>query len=330
MTTRSGRPRLYLHIGPAKTGTSAIQNVLRKHDDSVVIYPKVGLWPDGSHHNLVFNFYRIFARPDAERLDLNSALAEIGDGARRSGNSVVVSSEALFGQDLRPFLDALLRAIHARPDEAEILVVHREPYARAASAYNQSVKDSQYSERRPPGKWLRHSAEGLIYAPFLEQIAALDVPVRLIAYDPGADFVARFLAHIGFPAEQIPPREARNVSLSVKGLIATLAANRIATSRAHRDLLFEAIRRQRGFYAPSRFLFDAESVRAVEPIFAADRQTLETRWGFATPALDPAKARDEFWLTDAEAADIDAACQTLDPADRDAMRDAVARFVQTR
>ena len=49
--------KLYIHAGPPKTGTSALQYVLRDHDGSAVYYPKAGQWDDGSHHNLVLNFY---------------------------------------------------------------------------------------------------------------------------------------------------------------------------------------------------------------------------------------------------------------------------------
>ena len=50
---------LYLHVGPRKTGTSALQHILRNHDNSIVVYPKVGLWGDGSHHGLVFRFFGV-------------------------------------------------------------------------------------------------------------------------------------------------------------------------------------------------------------------------------------------------------------------------------
>jgi hypothetical protein len=50
-----------------KTGTSAIQYVLQEHDNSVVIYPKGGLWAGGSQRNLIFNFHRDVPRAFAEQ-----------------------------------------------------------------------------------------------------------------------------------------------------------------------------------------------------------------------------------------------------------------------
>jgi len=75
---------LFFHVGPAKTGTSAVQYVLQRHDNSAVIYPKVGLWADGSHHNLVLNYFGEYGRPEVVREDPAELLARIGKEARRS------------------------------------------------------------------------------------------------------------------------------------------------------------------------------------------------------------------------------------------------------
>ena len=323
--TKTITPRLYLHIGPPKTGTSAVQHVLRQHDDSVVYYPKSGLWRDGAHHNLAFNFLGDFSRPETEQLDRAALFDEIAEGARRTGKSVVISSELMYSRDLGPFLDALLGAIGASRDQAEIVLAYREPYARAASSYNQLVKDAYYREQRSPGQYLLENVATFLYAPRLAQLAELGVPVKILTYD--SDFANRFLGHIGFPPGEIGAVESRNVSLSVKGLIATLAANRIATSQEHREQLFATLRRLRKFFAPSRFLFDAPSLEAVEPHFAKDRQAQQARWGFVAPLTDLASVRDEFHITRAEADEIDAVCQQLEPADHIAMRQAVASFI---
>lgn len=45
-----------MHLGPSKTGTSAIQGFFRDQGASSILYPKTGRWPDGSHHNLPFAF----------------------------------------------------------------------------------------------------------------------------------------------------------------------------------------------------------------------------------------------------------------------------------
>ena len=208
------------------------------------------------------------------------------------------------------------------------IFVLREYYARAGSAYNQAVKDPFTSERRLPGRYLREEAAQFVYAARLQSFADLGAPVTPIAYEPGRDLVGRFLAHVGFPPERIPAAEARNVSLSVKGLVATLAVNRIATLRDRRTDLFAALRRQKGFYAPSRFLFDRASAQAVAPLFAADREALASRWKFAAPGLDLDAVEDEFRLDTREIDEIEATTAPLPAADRSALREAVAALLK--
>ena len=116
MLSESRAPRLFIHAGPHKTGTSAIQHILRGHDDSVVYYPKRGLWADGAHHGLVFNLYQDFARPEVERLDLETVWTDIAAGARACVKSTLVSSELLYDRDPRPFFDAMLAALEIRPE----------------------------------------------------------------------------------------------------------------------------------------------------------------------------------------------------------------------
>src|SRR5215469_18919344 len=99
---------LFLHVGPAKTGTSAVQHFLQRHDNSVVIYPKVGLWADGSHHNLVLNYFGEYARPELVREDPAKLIVRIGDEARGSTRDIVISSEVLAGRkDIAQFVAAL-------------------------------------------------------------------------------------------------------------------------------------------------------------------------------------------------------------------------------
>jgi hypothetical protein len=100
-------PTLFIHVGPPKTGTSAIQHLLRSHDDSVVIYPKTALWADGSHHNLAFNFYADFRWPEVVRIDTEAVFDQIAAQAHGTGRNIVISSERLLSTDIGRFITAL-------------------------------------------------------------------------------------------------------------------------------------------------------------------------------------------------------------------------------
>lgn len=41
---------------------TAVQQLFRNRPELGVIYPRVGLWVDGAHHNLTFNFFGGSAR----------------------------------------------------------------------------------------------------------------------------------------------------------------------------------------------------------------------------------------------------------------------------
>lgn len=294
--------KLYLHVGPAKTGTSAVQSLLSSDDHAGLIYPKVGLWADGSHHNLVFNYCGDAHRPEIARAEPAELLARIGEETRARSGSVVISSELLAnGVDTRKFAEAMLSFLEPADWSTEILFVAREHFERAASCYNQDVKDSVTMERREPDDYLRQEARELCYAPMLERCLASG-PTTVVNYHPADTFVQRFLAAIGCrPADLQPQR--RNVSLSTKALIATLAANRVARGAAERAPIFAALRRLRRFRSPSRPLFSPAARRQVEDLFAGDRLYLAERFGVELPSPDPA-AVDEFRLSRDDLDDI--------------------------
>jgi hypothetical protein len=293
-------------VGPAKTGTSAIQDILRRHDNSVVIYPKVGLWGDGSHHNLVLNFYRDYARPEIVREDIADLFSRIGSEAAASRQDVVISSEVLAGrQKPGEFVRAL--ATHLGDDfQTEFIVGVREHFERAASIYNQRVKDAVTCETRGPDEFLVERVRGLGYAPMLRRLEREKIPVAALSYHPAADFVARFLSRIGFPEDRIPEPPQRNVSLSTKGLIATLAANRIARSKEDRSRIFAALRDMPDFHGPSRFIFAPQAALAAEPVFSEDRTFLMRRFGMEIGSSEIARSESAFRIS---APEFDQICE---------------------
>lgn len=291
--------RLLIHVGPPKTGTSAVQHYLRSEATPGLLYPQAGRWDDGAHHNLVFNFFEDRRRPEVVAEDADVLFAGIAAESAGHTGDILISSEELVFQDIGRFVSAALAHLGGLVDTTELIVTYRDHFSRAASLYNQRVKDGFHLERRDPDSYLRAEAESILYAPLLARLSAADVPVRLVNYHPSADFLSRFLAACGYAPAGGVQDVRRNVSLSVPGMIVMLAANRAAETAEERAGLFAAARRMKGFFAPSEFIFRAGTFAEVAPLFEADRLALQSRFGIPlpeTPAEAPANC---FHIDDA-------------------------------
>lgn len=295
---------LYVHVGPSKTGTSAIQSLLRAHDSSAIVYPKVGLWPDGSHHNLVFNFFGGSFRPEFVREPVRDQFDRIATEAKGSERNVLISSEVLAGHKRAPeFISALLERLGGG-FRAEVLYVVRDHFERAASVYNQRVKDGALREQRDPDIFVSQEANNLRYAPALRRFLKTDFLLNVLNYHPAGDFVQRFLGHIGFAQEGVPAAPVRNVSLSTKALIATLGANRACGDIETRARIGEAIQGLPGSFAPSEFIFGREAVSRAEEQFDPDVGFLRRRFGIEIRNQNPPKAARRFAISTDEFAEI--------------------------
>src|SRR5215469_1440715 len=134
---------LYVHLGPRKTGTTAIQGLLRRHRDAPVIYPRVGLWPDGAHHGLVFKFLGKERKGKVPAQSMKEMLDSVAASAAGSNRDVIISSEALHpGRDIAGFVDAVAQCL-PQPVKIEFLVICREHFSRASSWYNHRVRSGE-------------------------------------------------------------------------------------------------------------------------------------------------------------------------------------------
>jgi hypothetical protein len=294
---------LFLHVGPAKTGTSAVQHVLQRHDNSIVLYPKVGLWADGSHHNLVLNYFGEYTRPEVVRENPADLLARIGREARQSDRNIVISSEILAGRkDLTGFTAALEREV-GESLRVELVMVVREHFERAASLYNQRVKDGVTGEKRDPDAFLAAHAQGMCYSNFLKRFRNTRFERCVLNYHPAEDCVQRVLAHFGF-AQLTDHLPARNVSLSQAALVASLAANRVAVSQEERNRFVAALRRMPGYLSPAGFIFGRDAAFEAEHKFRKDRNFLLRRFEIELPLPDFPEDRLAFGVSEKEFNDI--------------------------
>jgi hypothetical protein len=302
---------LYLHLGPAKTGTSAVQHILSRHDGSVILYPQVGLWPDGSHHNLVLNFFGDYHRPDVIRESPDRLLAEIGREARASDRDMVISSEILAGRrDLDRFITALQAAIE---EECRVVavVVAREHRERAASLYNQRVKDAVIGETREPDAFFVDHPERFCYNNVLRRLQKCGLEIVVLDYHPAGDFLARCLTLFGFPPDQIPPAPRRNISLGRLALVCTLAANQARESREDRTLFDAILGKIPGQFAEADALFSKTAVAAVRDVLASDRKFLRKQFGVKFPKPPKPEQISSLTITPQEFADMSAAIEGL-------------------
>jgi hypothetical protein len=273
------RRKLFIHIGPAKTGTSAVQHSLQEHDNSVVLYPRAGRWTDGSHHNLAFNFFEAYERPEVVREPIDDLFDRVVTEARGSDRNILISSEVLAGRKRLPaFVETLLRKLGA-DFEAELIFVARDHFERASSVYNQRVKDAALRETRDPDQFLIEQAAKLCYAPMLKPLLQAKLDVAVIDYHPAESFTRRFFSHMGFPESAVPATHTRNVSLSTKALVATLAANRVCRNDQERAAVIAALNTMPRRFAPSEFIFGQGAVTAVEDVFRRDCTFLAKRFG---------------------------------------------------
>ena len=139
--------KLYVHIGMAKTGTSAIQSFLHINRAELlklgVLYPLSGQFPDHSHHELAFAFSPDGYRDDPNR-DLNKILNSLSKEIEDSScSTVILSSECfpLIAEDER-FIEFF------KGYEIRMIAFVRDPGDYIESWYRQWVKDPavRYSE----------------------------------------------------------------------------------------------------------------------------------------------------------------------------------------
>lgn len=319
---------LYIHVGPSKTGTSAFQHVLSQHDNSVVIYPKVGLWSDGSHHNLVLNFLGNYNHAETVCEDIRSLFGRICAEARQSGKPVVISSEILSDD----FCDTgeFVRALHASlGDEFRVVIlfVVRQHYDRAKSYYAQCVADPFIGERREPGEFLTESLSALSYAPVLRRLLKTGFDIRLLNYEPAREVVPSLMRNIGFFEGHIPPPPVRHQSLCTMALIALLTANRFSAPQDLKEKIRDRIVRLPDFNGPLRSIFGDAAVLTVEPVFNTDRAFLSDNFGFYLPAPVLTAEESGFWLSAGEYSELVAAVADLGPEIGD-YREMLREFVR--
>jgi hypothetical protein len=289
--------KLFIHVGPMKTGTTALQNFLRDHDGSQVLYPKTGQFGSGAHHNLVYNFLGVFSNPIVFRDNCESMFERIAQEARQSDAPIVISSELLsLYNRTGEFIERLLHHLGGTY-EVEILFTVREYFARAISIYSQLLKADDPPERNTPDEFLANRGGTVTYLLPLRTLAKTGCRIRTFNYDPAPQFVRHFLTHLGFPEDRIPHLPDRNRSLSTRAMVVRLAINRSTIAFERRQRLISELQKLRRRHTPASFIFSPDEAISAENRFDADRISLYREFGTTVPKRDLTNAWSAFSIS---------------------------------
>jgi hypothetical protein len=319
--------KLYIHVGPRKTATSAIQRLLSAHDNSAVIYPKTAVGGEGNyhgHHGLVFTYFKDKKRSLSENME--SLFANVADEAGKGNKNIILSSEILESKDVGAFVNALL-PYFAQQIDVEILFTCREHFSRAASLYNFRLRTRGSSERRDPDQFLREYGNKICYEPMARNLRAKGFAVTALNYHPSDTWVRRFLTHIGFPEDKIPEIKNALVSQSPKLVIASLAVRKIVRSEGAQLDIMKRFKHMPGQRAPSGFIFSPDTARAVDKIFAIDREFIRREFGVHLVPPDLSAVTNELSLDETDFDEIVAAAERLPRDEQRAIIEFIRQYV---
>ncbi len=168
------QPRLILHVGTPKAGSTALQKSLARRSAELaeqgIFYPT----HDGvAHHVLTvpLDFAGNSQRGVAQRFGFDEATARQAfdefwgrletDIAARGPETVILSSEFLFARAKGPAFDAFAAQLRSAFSDVEVVVYFRQPSKFLASKVSQDVKRSStlpplapYTFRAPLTAWL--------------------------------------------------------------------------------------------------------------------------------------------------------------------------------
>lgn len=239
------KPKLILHAGTHKTGTTAIQAFAARHRDALaargVLYPD--LTPIGLEHNYP---QHLFAHALAEKgktqlsaADAMRAAALWAEAAEARGATVFLSSEPLYRYNLREpgddwraargrYLDRLAEALS--PFDVEAVLVFRRPDDYVRSLFQENVMRASRPKWEDFPAFRAHALGGALrYADNAALFAERFARLTCLIYEDlprGPEFCPAFFAAIGIDARGLEPVGVVRESLSPAETQAKIALNR--------------------------------------------------------------------------------------------------------
>lgn len=277
--------KLFVHVGPAKTGTTALQKYLTSNAPEGLLYPQAGKWASRSHHSLalaVTGAEEIIGQDLRPAQTIEEFKAELWD----AGRPALVSSEAIveLTYEIDGYLASLVAFLQRCSDDVEFIYTLRHPVARAASLYKFLVANFNYDMVLSPRAFLEDKLDALLIGPFLEQLDGLGLRCRTIQYEPLGTFVPRFLEMVGHPLGDYD-YVGENVSLADDLFPVMLCVKRMFKDQAVRHQISRELRLAvSDSQATSAWPFDEETVAWLLKKVEEDRAALARR-GIEYPGL---------------------------------------------
>lgn len=275
--------KLILHVGPHKSGSSAIQHCLRSGQFEQFYYPSTGQWPDGSHHCLVFSMIRELTREGCDLEPQETYIENLRHELQHNQcPHLLISSEflGLNGEYAERLARKLVKAgLISASSCHDAILVSREHVLRASSLFNQAVKDPVIGETRSPDQYLKEEAAVMCYKPLVNSFRSFNFSVDAVAYEPADNLVQRFLQKLGASEAECPlAASTRNVGLCRTVMLGMLAVNRAMATVEDRLQFFAALKTIRPAFRRSDNIFSDEALHGVLKIFSDDAAWMDNQF----------------------------------------------------
>ncbi|WP_158967002.1 hypothetical protein [Paraglaciecola sp. L3A3] len=276
--------RLFIHLGPSKTGSSAIQGFFRDIGSKSILYPETGRWPDGSHHKLVFAHQGKHKHGLIDIPLWQDLSAQLDKEISLSTQDILISSELA----TLDFVKTIKNLLDKYQLEISLILIARNPLERAASAYNQHVKDEVIGLSENPDEFLHRNIASFSFESLFKKWQSLKLPIIAMPYKAELPLITRFCKAIDVNVNTFYNEKFPNKSMGGVALIVILIANKLLNSEAQRRDFFTQLRQDESFkiWRGSSFPFSKSASNQFYKAVKSDIDWIFNKFDFAEDSLN--------------------------------------------